>query len=101
MTGERLAQQRLHEAEADVDFKHREKVALHEISQEFESQRLQPQQANQWADQAQKRQNKLAWRIGNENRLFPEHQAKKDCHEIEELRRTCCEEADPAETIKN
>ena len=56
--GEKLAQQRLYEAEADVEVKHWEKtnsdIALYEINQEFESQRLQPQQANQWADQAQR-----------------------------------------------
>ena len=43
--GEELAQQRLYEAEADVE----EKFGC---NQEFESQRLQLQQANQWADQA-------------------------------------------------
>ena len=54
--GEKLAQQRLCEAEADVEVKHWEKrnsdTALHEINQEFESQQLQLQQANQSADQA-------------------------------------------------
>ena len=42
-------------------------IALHETHQELESQRLQLQQANQWADQAQKeREDKFVWRIGNE-----------------------------------
>ena len=45
-------------------------IALFEIRQEFESQRLQLQQANQWADHAQRDE------------------------EIEELRRICCEETD-------
>ena len=53
-----MAQQRLHEAEADVEVKHWEKrdsdIALYEINQEFESQRSQPEQANQSADQAQR-----------------------------------------------
>ena len=47
--GEKLAQQRLYEAEADVEVKHWEKrnsdIALYEVNQEFESQRLQQQQA--------------------------------------------------------
>ena len=60
MRGEKLAQQRLYQAEADVEVKHWEKrnpdIALFEMKQEYESQRLQLQQANQWADQSQKRQ---------------------------------------------
>ena len=34
------------------------------------------------------------------NRLFREHQ-EKDCQEIEELRRTCCEQVDRARQAKN
>ena len=68
--GEKLAHQRLYEVEADVEVKHWEKrnsdIALCEINQEFESQRRRPQEANQWADQAQRYKNKLVWRIGNE-----------------------------------
>ena len=49
---EKLAQQRLYGAEADVEVKHWEKrnsdIALREINQECESQRLQLQQAKQW-----------------------------------------------------
>ena len=55
---EKLAEQRLYEAEADVEVKHWGKrnsdTALYEINQEFESQRLQLQQANQRTDQAQR-----------------------------------------------
>ena len=44
-----LAVQRLYEAEADVEVKHWERrnsdIALYEVKQEFESQRLQQQQA--------------------------------------------------------
>ena len=50
---EKLDQQRKNEAEADVELKHWEKrnsdIALYEIKQEFESQRLQLQQTNHWA----------------------------------------------------
>ena len=53
-----MAQQRLFEAEADVEVTHWEKrqsdISLYGINQEFESQRLQLQQANHWADQAQR-----------------------------------------------
>ena len=65
--GAKLAEQRLSEAEADVEVKHWEKknlgIALHEINQEFESQRLQLQQLNQWADQAQRDRISLHGRI--------------------------------------
>ena len=58
MRGGKLAQQRLYEAEADVEVKHWERrnsdLALYEINQEFPSQRFQLQQADQWADQAQR-----------------------------------------------
>ena len=49
---------RFFEAEADVEVKLWEKrntdIALYEINQEFDSERLLPQQANQWAEQAQR-----------------------------------------------
>ena len=49
--GEKLAQQRFFEAEADVEVKRWEKrnsdIALHDINQEFKSQRLQLHLANQ------------------------------------------------------
>ena len=72
--GEKLVQQRFYEAVADLEVKHWEKrnsdVALHEIIQEFESQRLQLQQPNQWADQAHRDKKKLVWRIGNEEKTL-------------------------------
>ena len=70
-------------------------IALHEINQEFESQRLQLQQANQWADQAQRDKIGLHGELELRKRLFRENQAK-DWQEIEELRRTGCEETDRA-----
>ena len=52
--GEKLAQQRFHEAEAQVEIVNWETrdsdTALYEINQEFESRRLQLQQTNHWAD---------------------------------------------------
>ena len=48
------------EAEADVEARNWEKrnsdIALHEINQEFESQRFHLHQASRWADQAQRDQ---------------------------------------------
>ena len=67
-------------------------LALYEINQAFESPRLQAQQANQWADQAQRDEIILYGELEMMNRLFREHQAKY-CQEIEVLRKTCCEEA--------
>ena len=97
--GENLAQQRLYEAETDVEVKHWEKrnsdIALFEINQEFESQRLQLHQANQWADQAQRDKISLCGEMEMRNGLFRENQ-RKACQEIEELRRLCCEETDLA-----
>ena len=97
--GEKLAQQRFYDAEADVEVKHWEKknsdMALHEVNQVFESQRLQLQQANQWADQAQRDKVSLHGDLGMRSGLFRENQAT-DCQEIEELRRFFCEETDRA-----
>ena len=52
-------------------------IALSEVNQEFESQRLQPQQANKWADQAQERQHKLVRRIGNEDQTLLRKASKR------------------------
>ena len=70
-------------------------MALYEINQEFESQRLQLQQANQWADQAQREKISLCGEFKMRNRLFRANQAK-DCQEIEELRRFSWEETNKA-----
>ena len=51
------------------------------------------QQANQRADQAQRDNISLYGELEMRNGLFRENQAK-DCQEIEELRRICCEETD-------
>ena len=86
--GEKLAQQRLYEAEADVEVKHWEKrnsdIALYGINQEFESQRFQLQQASRWADQAQRDKKPMEnWKRGMDS-----------SEKI--LRRICCEETDRA-----
>ena len=102
--GEKLAQQKSHEAEADVEVKHWEKrnsdIAFCEINQEFESQLLQLQQANQLADQSQREKISLFGELEMRNRLFRENQAN-DSQEIEELRRICCEEADRARQARS
>ena len=55
--GERLAQQRLYEAETEVEARSWEKrnseFDFQEINNEFESQRFQRDQVSQWLDQAQ------------------------------------------------
>ena len=73
----------------DVEVKHWEErnsdIALHESNQEYESQRLQQQQANQWADQAHRDKTSFYEELEMRNRLFRENQATY-----------CCEEADRA-----
>ena len=94
-----LPQQELFEAEAEVDARNWEKrnsdFASHEINQEFESQRFQLHQASRWADQAQRDKTSLYGELEMRNGLFQEDHAR-DCQEIEELRRTCCEDASRA-----
>ena len=63
-----------------------------EINQELESQRFQLQQASRWVDQAQRDKISLHGELELRNGLFQEDHAR-DCQEIEELRRVCCEEA--------
>ena len=87
-----MAQQNLSEAEAEVEARYWAKrnsdVAVHEINQEFESQRVQLQQASRWADQARRDKISLYGELELRNRLFQENHAR-DCQEIEELRRIC------------
>ena len=73
-------------------------MALDEITQEFESQRLQLQQRNQLADQAQRDKVSLYGELEMRNRLFREHQAK-DCQDSENLRRIWCEKLLQSKTI--
>ena len=61
--GERMAQQKLCEAEAEVEARNWEKkksdFAFQQINQEFESQRFQLHQASRWAEQSQRDKNSL------------------------------------------
>ena len=68
-----MAQQKLYEAEAEVEARNWEKrnsdSAFHEINQKFESQRFQLHQASRWADQVQRErenENPFVWKIGLE-----------------------------------
>ena len=94
-----MAQQRLYEAEAEVEARNWKKrnsdIVFQEINQEFESQRFQLLQASRWADQAQRDKISLYGELECRNKLFQEYHAR-DCQEIEELRRICCEETDLA-----
>ena len=75
---EKLAQRKLGEAEAEVEAKYWD-----EVNQEFESQRLQLPQANQWADQSQRDKISLYGELELRNGLLQEHHAR-DCQEIED-----------------
>ena len=75
------------EAEAYMKVNHRDKkdsdMALHEVNQEFESQRFRLQQANRWADQAQRDKISLYGELELRNRFFQDSQAKY-CKDTEE-----------------
>ena len=91
-------------AVAQMDIRHWEQrnadIALYE-TRELESQRLELYQANQWADQDQAQREKihLCGELGMRNRIFQERRAR-DCQEIEDLRRICCEETDRARQLR-
>ena len=67
---------------------------------EVESQRFQRQQANRWADQAQRDKISLYVELELRIRHFQEDRAR-DCQETEELRRSCCEGADRARQARS
>ena len=93
--GERMTQQKLFEAEAEVEARNWKKrnsdITLHEINQEFECQRFQLHQVSRWTDQTQRDKISLYGGLELRKKLFQEDHAR-DCREIEELRRICCEE---------
>ena len=78
--GEESAQKIVPEAEAEMEIRIWEKRnsdnALCETHQELESQRLQLQQANQWADQAQREKINLRGELEKRSRLNRENRAK-------------------------
>ena len=97
--GEREPQQKLCQAEAEVEVesknweKRNSEIAFREINKEFESLR--------WADQAQRDTISLYGELELTHWLFEEDHAR-DCQEIEELSRICCEETDQArKDLKN
>ena len=97
--GEREAQQKLYEAEAEVEARNweeqRQDISFQEINQEFESQRFQLHQASRSADQAQRDIISLYGELELRNRRFQEDHAR-DCEEIDNLRKISCEETDQA-----
>ena len=70
-------------------------IALDETNRQLVSQRLEPYHAYQWADQAQRAKICLFGNLIARNRSYQEIRAK-DCQEIEEPRRICCEQGDRA-----
>ena len=99
--GECAAQKILSDAEAHMDIRNWERrnsdIALFENNRELESQRLELYQANLWADQAQREKINFCGELTN--RLFQESRAR-NCQEIDELRRICCEETDRARQLR-
>ena len=94
--------EKLSEIEADVEIRRWEQrsseIALHESYRELETQILQLLQANIW-DNARSERISLCGELEMRNKLFQESRTK-DCQEIEELRRGCCEESDRARQAK-
>ena len=86
--GENAAQKRLFEAEADMEIRRWKQtgseIALCETHRELESQRLQLQQANQWADHAQREKNSLCGELEMRNRFYQESHMGT-CQEMEDL----------------
>ena len=93
--GGKEAQQKLYQAEVEIEAKNWEKRnrdhSFQEINQVLESQRFQLHQASRWTDQASRDKFSPSGESELRNRLFQESHAR-DCQEIEELRRICCEE---------
>ena len=87
--GEKEAQLKLYQVEAEIDAKNWEKrnrdCSFQNINQEFGSQRF------RWAHRAQKDKISLYGEMELRSGLFQENHAR-DCQEIEELSRRCCEE---------
>ena len=95
--GERMAQQTLFDAEAEVEARYWEKrnsyIALHEINQELESQRFQLHQASRWADQAQRDKISLYGKLELKNRHFQEKSFKRSPKRLKNWEEwICCEE---------
>ena len=60
---------------------------------------MQLHQPNQWPDQAQREKINLCGEVEMRNRLFQESRVR-NCQEIAELRRICCEETDRARQLR-
>ena len=74
-------------------------IALYQTNQQLEAQSLELYQASRWADQAQRENSRSFGELSTQNRIYQEHHAR-DCQEIEELRRTCCEQADRVRQLR-
>ena len=73
--------------------KRRSDLALYETNRELESQRLELDQSNRWADQALRERISLHGELELRSRFFQESRAR-NCQEIVELRRFCSLEAE-------
>ena len=97
------AAHRLSEAEADMDVRNWQQrnsdIALYETNRELESQKLELYQANRGADQAQGDKINLRGEEEMRSRFFQGSRAR-NCQEIDELRRICCEETDRARQLR-
>ena len=102
--GEKESQQKLYQADTEIQAKNWEKrnrdYSFPVFNQEFEAQRFRLNQASRWADQAQRDEIGLYGELVLRHRLFQEDHAR-DCQEIEELRRICCDETEHAKQARS
>ena len=93
--GENSVKRKLYSTECKMEIQNMERrnseYALIESQREFESQRLQLSEANQWADQAQPERIHLCSELEMKSHLHRECYARS-CQEIEELKRRCYQE---------
>ena len=75
--GERMVQQKLYQAEAEVEARNWGKRNSDIASQEFDSQRFQVHQASRWAYQAHRDEISLVWRSCFEKQALPRRSCKR------------------------
>ena len=89
-----MAQQKLYEAEAEVEARNWERrnsdIAFREISRELESERFQLHQASRWADQAQRDNISFYGDLELRNRLFQGDHAGQIEQDKQELMNCPC-----------
>ena len=102
--GENSVGRKLYSTEYNKEIQNSERrnsgYALFESQRELGSQRQQLVMANHWADQAQRERIHLCSELEMRRHLHQESEAR-NCQEIEELKRRCCQEVNSSKTTKS